>query len=258
MSPKARAPFVALPHLLRRRFPEIADPVMTIAGGLVLVDGATMANPAARVRADAAVRVLRPKTLRGTIKLRGALEVFDVDVRGAVALDLGAAAGGFTQALLDAGAARVYAVDAGSGQLRGWLRNDPRVVAREHTNLGVLGPRHVPEMADVVTMDLSYLALADALPELDQRLLAPRAHLVALVKPTYELHAGGLAAKPHHVEAAVASAAKAMHQEGWRVQGRVSSSVTGSQGAVEVFLHAIATREPQASPELERSNARIR
>jgi 23S rRNA (cytidine1920-2'-O)/16S rRNA (cytidine1409-2'-O)-methyltransferase len=219
------------------------DPVVVITGGFVLVDGARITNPAARVRADAAVRVLKAKTLRGTHKLRGALDAFDADVRGVVALDLGAAAGGFTQALLDAGAARVYAVDAGSGQLRGWLRSDPRVVALEHTNMGTLGPRHILEPVNVVTMDLSYLAVADALPQLDRRLLAPRAHLVALVKPTYELHAGVLAAEPNHVEAAIASAVRALRREGWDVQRSVLSSVTGSKGAVEAFVHAIAREQ---------------
>ncbi len=248
MSPKARAPFVALPHLLRRRFPEVADPVGVITGGFVLVDGASITNPAARVRADAAVRVLTPKTLRGTLKLRSALDALQVDVHGAIALDLGASAGGFTQALLDAGAARVFAVDAGSGQLRGWLRTDPRVVALELTNLGRLGPQHVPEPVNVVTMDLSYLSVADAVPQLDRRLLAPRAQLLALVKPTYELHASVLAVEDGRVHEAVTAAARAVEEEGWDVVGVAPSSVTGSKGAVEVFLHAIAPEKTAVGP----------
>ena len=113
-----------------------------------------------------------------------------------MALDLGAAAGGFTQALLEAGAARVYAVDAGSGQLRGWLRVDPRVINLERTNLADVGPDLVPETVDLVTIDLSYLALADALPQIDTSVLASSATVVALVKPTYELHAGALGGRP--------------------------------------------------------------
>ncbi len=107
-----------------------------------------------------------------------------------VALDLGAAAGGFTQALLEAGVERVYAVDVGSGQLRGWLRADPRVVNLERTNVADVGPDLVPEAVDLVTIDLSYLALADALPQIDAAILAPAATVIVLVKPTYELHAG--------------------------------------------------------------------
>ena len=140
MSPKSRAPFVALATLLRRRYPVLADPGATIAAGQVLVDGAPIANPSARVRADASVRILRRQPLRGTVKLQHALQELDVDVGGVVALDIGAAAGGFTEALLQAGTTRVYAVDAGVGQLRGWLRADPRVVNLEGTNLGSLGP----------------------------------------------------------------------------------------------------------------------
>ncbi len=241
MSPK-RVPFVALTTLLRSRFPAIADPGRAIARGVVIVDGAFVTNPRARVRADAAVRVVTPKTLRGTQKLRGALESLRVPIAGAVALDIGAAAGGFTAALLEAGARRVYAVDAGSGQLRGWLRADPRVVNCERTNLGALGRHVVPEPVGLVTVDLSYLALVDALPQLRQELLAPTTHLLALVKPTYELRAGALAADPKAVASAVTAVRHAMEGLGWSVAAAVPSVITGSRGAVEVFLHGVWTR----------------
>ncbi len=239
MPPKKRASFVALSTLLRRRFPDLADPAEAITDGRVLVDGARITNTAARVRFNASVRVVNPKPLRGTRKLRGALEALRISVAGAVALDLGAAAGGFTQALLDAGACRVYAVDAGSGQLRGYLRTDNRVVNLEKTNLARVDSDLVRERVDLVTMDLSYLALADALPQLDLGLLAPGAQLVTLVKPTYELHAGTMAADPDSVAEAVASVRRAMVREGWHVVNAVPSSVTGSRGAAEVFVHAV-------------------
>ena len=140
MASKKRASFAALPTLLQRRFPDLVDPSEAITNGRVLVDGAPITNPASRVRTDASLRVLSSEPLRGTRKLRATLESFDLTVCGAVALDLGAAAGGFTQALLDAGAARVYAVDVGSGQLRGHLRADARVVNLERTNISVLTP----------------------------------------------------------------------------------------------------------------------
>jgi 23S rRNA (cytidine1920-2'-O)/16S rRNA (cytidine1409-2'-O)-methyltransferase len=235
---KKRASFVALPALLQRRFSSLADPYEAVTGGRVLVDGAPITNPASRVRADASLRLLSPEPLRGTRKLEGALEAFGFCVRGAVALDLGAAAGGFTQALLDAGAARVYAVDAGSGQLRGRLRADARVVSLERTNLSVLTRREVVELVDVVVMDLSYLAVADALPQLDPGLLSASAQLVVLVKPTYELHAPTLAADPVSVSRALARVQRAMVQHGWSVVSHVPSPITGSRGAVEVFVHA--------------------
>src|SRR5579885_3286776 len=122
---------------------------------------------------------LRSRELRGTIKLRAALAAFAVEVAGRVALDVGASTGGFTVALLEAGAARVYAVDAGFGQLLGRLRQDARVVNLERTNLAAL---ELPEPIDLVTVDLSYLSIALAAPQL------PRApELIALVKPMFEL-----------------------------------------------------------------------
>jgi 23S rRNA (cytidine1920-2'-O)/16S rRNA (cytidine1409-2'-O)-methyltransferase len=239
VAPKKRASFVALPTLLQRRFPQLVDPYGAITDGRVLVDGASVTNLASRVRTDASLRLLNSESLRGTRKLRGALESFGLTVRGAVALDLGAAAGGFTQALLHAGAARVYAVDAGSGQLRGHLRTDARVVTLERTNLSALTRRQVAEPVDVVVMDLSYLAVADALPQLDLGLLSPGAQLVVLVKPTFELHAARLAADPASVARAVALVQRAMVQHGWSAIRQEPSPITGSRGAVEVFVHAV-------------------
>lgn len=239
MASKKRASFVALPTLLQRRFPNLVDPCEAITNGRVLVDGALITNPASRVRTDASLRILSYEPLRGTRKLRAALESFDLTVCGAVALDLGAAAGGFTQALLDAGAARVYAVDVGSGQLRGRLRADARVVNLERTNLSVLTRRRVADLADVVVMDLSYLAVADALPQLDPGLLSASAQLVALVKPTYELHAPTLAADPASVARAVSRVQRAMTQHGWSVMNQLRSPIAGSRGAIEVFVHAV-------------------
>ena len=103
MSPASRTPFVALLTLLQRRFPGLNDPARLIKEGKVLVNGLPAASPRTRVRADAAIRIRHPRPPGGTIKLTRALTVFGVDAAGAVALDLGAAAGGFTRALLDAG-----------------------------------------------------------------------------------------------------------------------------------------------------------
>lgn len=155
---------------------------------------------------------------------------------GRVALDVGAAAGGFTEALLDAGVRRVYAVDAGHGQLRGFLRVDPRVVNLERTNLAALDRTVVPEPIELITMDLSYLAVADAVPQLRPLLLAPGAMLLALVKPTFELHAPVLVAGDEAIDDAAASATKALLDTGWSVLGTKASPVRGSRGAQEVFV----------------------
>ncbi len=153
----------------------------------VRVNGVIVTNPATRIATDASVAVLPQRVRRGTLKLRAALTRFDVSVSGRVCLDVGAAAGGFTAALLEAGAATVYAADVGYGQLAGWLRQDPRVVNLERTNLADLGPPRVTEPVAVICFDLSYLALADAIPQLARLGLGERAQLIGLVKPTFEL-----------------------------------------------------------------------
>jgi 23S rRNA (cytidine1920-2'-O)/16S rRNA (cytidine1409-2'-O)-methyltransferase len=234
---RRRVPFVDLVALIRQRFPG-TDPGQLIKEGAVLVNGVPAASPRTRVRADAGIRIRHPRRLRGTVKLAHALTAFGIGAAGAVALDLGAAAGGFTQALLDAGAARVYAVDAGTGQLRGWLRADPRVISLERTNLARLDRHLIAEPVNLITMDLSYLAVADAIGQVDRRLLAPAAQLIALVKPTFELHAAALADRPEQVAAAVAAAARGLEDHGWRVQDELPSPIPGARGAVEVLLHA--------------------
>lgn len=239
MPSRSRAPFVALTALLRRGFPDLVDPTALIVSGQVLVDGAVVSNPRARVRSDASVKLHKPAMLRGTVKLAHVISELSLDLSGKVAVDVGAAAGGFTQALLDAGCARVYAVDAGFGQLRATLRADPRVVALERTNLGSLDETLVPDVVDVVTVDLSYLSLADAAPQLGRLRLGSGAELLALVKPTYELHASTLAASKEDLLAAVAAAKAALAEEGWRVVSTVASPIRGASGAVEEFVHAV-------------------
>ena len=239
-----RAPLVALLTLVRRRFPDLDEPARLIGEGVVVDDGAPAANPRTRVRADAAIRIQRSRPLRGTIKLAYALRAFDVRPAGVVALDLGAAAGGFTQALLDAGVARVYAIDVGTGQLRSSLRMDPRVINLERTNLAQLDRQLIPEPAELVTMDLSYLAVADTIGQIDQRLLAPGAQLIALIKPTFELHAATLADQPQQVTAAVQAATHVLAGHGWQVLGEQPSPILGSKGAVETFLHARSGSRP--------------
>ena len=242
MPAPGRVPVVALITLLRRRFPGLDDPARLIKEGAVLVNGVPAESLRTRVRADSAIRIRHPRLLRGTIKLAHALTAFGIDAAGTVALDLGAAAGGFTQALLEAGAARVYAVDASAGQLRGWLRADPRVINLERTNLARLGPHLISEPVNLITMDLSYLAIADAIGQLDRQMLAPATQLIALVKPTFELHAATLADQPQQVAAATQTAARALEDHDWHVLGQQPSPILGAKGAVEILLHAASGR----------------
>lgn len=220
------------------RFPDLDDPTAAIEAGEVLVAGIPVRNPVSLVRPGASVALRSALPLRGARKLESALDRFGVDPRGRIALDLGAAAGGFTSVLLARGAARVYSVDAGHGQLLGSLRQDPRVVNLESTNLSELNRELVPELVELVTMDLSNLAVARAVPQLGRELMAVGVELVALVKPMFELGLARLPASEGELEEALERAAAGLAAAGWTVVGRMRSPVLGARGAVEFFLHA--------------------
>lgn len=238
MAKHKRARLVVLTALLYRLHPDLDDPARLIAHGCVIVNGGPVLNPAARVHADAAIRIRRPARPRGELKLTAALAGFAIDVNERVALDVGAAAGGFTAALLAGGARRVYAVDIGHGQLRGWLRANPRVVNLERINISELDRNLVPDTISVVTMDLSYLSIASAVPQLDRLELADDAELVALVKPTFELRTATLAAQPAHLTRAVRHARYSIERCGWNLTGQAPAPTSGGRGAPELFLHA--------------------
>jgi 23S rRNA (cytidine1920-2'-O)/16S rRNA (cytidine1409-2'-O)-methyltransferase len=225
---------VTLVDLLARHHPDV--PTEAVRAGRVLVEGRVLSNPAAQVRTDAAVRVLPDRRLRGDIKLSHALDALQLPVTGCTALDLGASAGGFTTALLHRDARRVYAVDVGVGLLRTSLRHDPRVVDLGGTNLAELDGGRVPEPVELVTIDLSYLALAEAVPQLERLPVSPAADLLALVKPTFELHRPDLAATVEDLERAVEVVINAA-AERWRPQAVVVAPRTGRRGALEAFLH---------------------
>jgi 23S rRNA (cytidine1920-2'-O)/16S rRNA (cytidine1409-2'-O)-methyltransferase len=236
LSKPLRPRFVALTELLSHHHPDVG--VEAITAGQVLVDGRIITNPNARVPRDASLRVRPSRRLRGDIKLAHGLDALGVPVAGRVALDVGASAGGFTTALLDRGARRVYAVEAGVGQLVGRLRLHSAVVNLEGHNLGDLTTEVVPEVVELVVLDLSYLALALAIPQLEPLRLCPRADLMALVKPTFELKRGHLAAAPTELSHAFESVTTAAGRTGWTVRGTVVAPPTGRRGALEGFLHA--------------------
>jgi 23S rRNA (cytidine1920-2'-O)/16S rRNA (cytidine1409-2'-O)-methyltransferase len=236
--PRSRARFVALITLVDVVRRDHEDSAALIREGCVRVDGAIITNANARVRRDAAVRVQRPRPLRGTHKLAYAIDHFGVEVAGRIALDVGAAAGGFTTVLLERGARRVYAVDVGFGQLRGSLRRDLRVVNLERHNIGDLDARLVPDLIGVVTVDVSYLALAAAVPQLVALRIDAGADLLALVKPAYELRASSVPENPYDLARAVDRAAEGITRSGWCVCGATASPVRGTRGTRELLVHA--------------------
>jgi 23S rRNA (cytidine1920-2'-O)/16S rRNA (cytidine1409-2'-O)-methyltransferase len=236
--PRRRPRFVALVDLVTSARTDRAAAIELIAQGHVQIDGRIVDNPRARVPATAAVVIRPARQLRGGIKLAAALEQFAVSIRGRIALDVGAAAGGFTTVLLAAGASRVYAVDAGFGQLLGSLRADRRVVNLERHNLGELDGNLIVDPIGVVTADVSYLSIAAAVPQLEVVKLDADCDLIALVKPMYELRAAAAPTAPEELRRALRHACAGIAAAGWTVQATMRSPVRGARGTVEFLVHA--------------------
>lgn len=231
--------------IVAERFPTI-DALEAIRRGHILVDGFPVKNPASRVASTASIVHRPPQSLGGEPKLRAALAAFRVEVTDRVTADIGASTGGFTRVLLGAGAKTVYAVDAGHGQLLGSLRQDPRVKNLEGVNLGALSSALVPEPISLVTIDVSYISLARAVPQLGALDLGPGAELIALVKPMFELALDAPPPEDRLIEALL-HAIRGVEAAGWRVAGATGSPVTGRGGAREMLIHAFRAhrREPQ-------------
>lgn len=214
-----------------------------IETGKVRVEGDLAAKPgqlvtaATRIEAEA----LHPWVSRGGLKLDHALATFGVDVRGQHCLDIGSSTGGFTDVLLTRGARRVIAVDVGTGQLHPKLKADSRVVSLESTDARSLTAEGVIEPPTILVCDASFIGLAKLLgPPLT--LAAPKAKLVALFKPQFEVgreHVGkgGIVSNEAAKDAAAAVLVHWLHQAGWRVQAWADSPITGGDGNRErLFL----------------------
>jgi 23S rRNA (cytidine1920-2'-O)/16S rRNA (cytidine1409-2'-O)-methyltransferase len=226
--------------VLTRARPDLVEPGAAIEAGEVLVDGVIVTNPNSQVRADARIVVRPTKRLKGESKLAAGLDALGgFDFGGKVALDVGASTGGFTTEMLGRGAAKVYAVDVGHGQLMGALRQDPRVVNLEQTNATDLTTLDVPDSVDVMTIDVSYSPLRAIVPRVTAALhFAPGATLFALVKPMFELQAGELPTASEDLESAVMAAEQGIRAAGWAVEATVESPLRGNNGAVEYFAKA--------------------
>ena len=159
-----------------------------IMSGVVYVNGQRADKPGAQVAPDAKIEVrgnTLPYVSRGGFKLEKALKVFPVDPTGLTCIDCGASTGGFTDVLLQNGAAKVYAVDVGYGQLAWSLRNDPRVISMERTNVRYITTEQIPEPLDLAVMDLSFISVKLILPAVCP-LLKDDAAVVCLIKPQFE------------------------------------------------------------------------
>ncbi len=226
-----------------------------IMAGEVLVDDRVVDKPGRLVPEDAPVRVRRqPRYVsRGGLKLEAALDRFGLDVSGLTAVDVGASTGGFTDCLLQRGAARVYAVDVGYGQLAWKLRQDPRVIPLERTNIRHLESLPGGELADLAVIDASFIGLGLVLPA-TLRLLKPDGQIIALVKPQFEagpqdVGKGGVV-RDQRVHRRVLEEVAALARElGLTVAGLTVSPAPGPAGNVEFLVWL--TRKPEQAIPLE-------
>jgi 23S rRNA (cytidine1920-2'-O)/16S rRNA (cytidine1409-2'-O)-methyltransferase len=217
-----------------------------VLAGVVWSEGRRLDKPGTSLAADAALEVRGPDhpwVSRGGIKLAHALDHFAIDVRDALALDIGASTGGFTDVLLERGARQVHAVDVGHGQLAWKLRGDARVRVLERVNARHLTREEIPEPPDLVVCDASFISLTVVLPAA-LALAAPRARLVALIKPQFEVGKGrvgkgGVVRDPAlHREVCARIADWLAAQPGWHVQGITPSPIRGPEGNVEFLVFA--------------------
>ncbi|MBC7092901.1 TlyA family RNA methyltransferase [Candidatus Bipolaricaulota bacterium] len=229
-----------------------------IRAGQVRVKGQVVDKPSAAVAGDAVLEVSAPPRYvsRGGEKLAAALQAFGVDPAGKVCLDVGASTGGFTDCLLQHGAARVYAVDVGRGQLDWRLRNDPRVVVKEGLNARYLRPADIGEPVDLATVDVAFISLRLILPPL-RGIVKPHGDVVALVKPQFEAGRGsvrrGVVRDPEvHREVLIGIAAFARETLSWSVRGATPSPLLGPAGNREFFLHLVPRPGENAPIEWDR------
>ena len=214
-----------------------------IVAGLVTADGVRLKKASDEIADSAELQASpeHPWVSRGGVKLAAALDHFGFGVAGHVCLDVGASTGGFTEVLLARGAARVYAVDVGRGQLHARLRKDKRVISLEATDIRALDPEALPQMPDFATIDVSFISLKLVLPALD-RLLRTPAHMIALIKPQFEAgpkHVKKGVVRDPAIHAAVCEEIAALASTlGWMVAGIIPSPIEGGEGNREFLLGA--------------------
>jgi 23S rRNA (cytidine1920-2'-O)/16S rRNA (cytidine1409-2'-O)-methyltransferase len=205
--------------------------------------GEKLDKPGARLPEDTVIEVREdPRFVsRGGEKLEGAFEAFSIDVDGRICIDVGASTGGFTDCMLQHGAARVYAVDVGYGQLAWKLRQDPRVVVMERTNIRNVSPADLPEQPSFFAVDCSFISLRLVLPPL-KPLLAENARGVALIKPQFEagreqVGKGGVVRDPEIHDRVIAEIVAAAEELGFKNAGVVPSPLLGPAGNREFLIY---------------------
>jgi 23S rRNA (cytidine1920-2'-O)/16S rRNA (cytidine1409-2'-O)-methyltransferase len=218
-----------------------------VMAGVVLVNEQRVEKPSDQFVPDAEIRIKHaddPTSRyvgRGGLKLEAALREFQIEVRGLVCLDVGASTGGFTDCLLQNGAAKVFAIDVGHNQIDWRLRNDPRVEVREGVNARYLTPSDFPTSFDLVVIDVSFISLKMILPSVVS-LLRPHASMVVLIKPQFEVGRGevgkgGIVRDEQKRLQVVAEVNQFAETQELRVQGLVESPIHGAEGNIEYLAH---------------------
>jgi 23S rRNA (cytidine1920-2'-O)/16S rRNA (cytidine1409-2'-O)-methyltransferase len=240
MTPRLRADRLLVERGL---FESRAKAQAAIAAGLVTADDARVAKASDEIATDARLSAApaHPFVSRGGVKLVAALDHFHFDPRGLICLDVGSSTGGFTEVLLGRGALRVYAVDVGHGQLHGSLRARSDVVSFESTDIRGLAASLLPELPDLVVVDVSFISLKLVLPAA-LALARPSARLVALIKPQFEAGRGrtkkGIVRDPQIHAAVCDDIAGFVTALGWTVAGLIPSPISGGDGNREFFIGA--------------------
>ncbi|WP_375243791.1 TlyA family RNA methyltransferase [Sphingomonas parapaucimobilis] len=216
-----------------------------VMAGLVFSGETKIAKPGQQLAEDAVLDVRgrdHPWVSRGGIKLAHGLEHFGWDVTDTVAIDVGSSTGGFTDVLLQKGAAKVYAVDSGTNQLAWSLRQDPRVIVHEQTSARILTEVHIPEPVDIIVCDASFIGLAKVL-ERPLSFAKPGARLLALIKPQFEagreeVGKGGVVRDAAVHQRVCDQVVAWLTDSGWQVAGVTQSPITGPEGNIEFLVAA--------------------
>lgn len=218
-----------------------------VMAGVVLVNEQRVEKPSEQFVLDSQIRIKHaddPTSRyvgRGGLKLEAALQQFQIDVRDAVCLDVGASTGGFTDCLLQNGATKVYAIDVGHNQIDWRLRNDPRVEIREGVNARYLEPQDFPTQFDLAVIDVSFISVTKILPAVVP-LLEPNASLVVLIKPQFEVGrgqvgSGGIVRDDEKRMRVVSEVNEFAVTLGLQTCGTMESPITGAEGNVEYLAH---------------------
>ncbi len=212
-----------------------------IRAGAVTIHGRVMDKASAQVNgaAEIVIRERLPYVSRGGYKLAGALDAFAVNPQGMLCADIGASTGGFTDVLLQRGAAKVYAMDVGYGQLAWKLRQDARVVALDRVNARYAEP--LPEPLDLVVIDVSFISLELILPTA-KSFLKPNGQIIALIKPQFEagraqVGRGGIVRDPQVHAQTIEKITRAAERIGLQRRGLIQSPIQGTEGNVEFLIH---------------------